>query len=100
MSITSKSVHLAKNDDDLRGRFVAAAAIEGVPDPEWWVDRNLYALVVQNVGTGGNDTVASVYQYAVDTYNPTPRPGANMAAVNDSMLAQAVNAVYVEPVTP
>lgn len=38
-------------------------------------------------------TVADVHAYAVATYQPTPRPGVNPAAVTDTQIAAAVAAV-------
>ena len=38
------------------------------------------------------DKVASVYAYAVATYDPPPTPGANPAAVTDAYIRAAVAA--------
>lgn len=80
----------ARNDGDLLARFVAAAEQAGVPNPQQWTEQNRGALVATPIdGT----TVADVHAYAVATYQPTPRPGVNPAAVTDTQIAAAVAAV-------
>lgn len=91
------SQHIAaRNDDDLAERLVAAAEQAGVPQPAQWVEQHRGRLVSVPIG---DTTVADVHAYAVATYNPTPRPGANPAAVTDAQLAQAVDAVFNPPTT-
>ena len=83
----------ASRDEDLLDRLVSAAAVAGIPQPQVWVQTNARQLAIAPVnGTG--DTVASVYAFAVASYSPTPRPGANPAAVTDQFLSAAVDHIY------
>lgn len=89
------SQHIAaRNDDDLAERLVAAAEQAGIPQPEQWVEQHRGRLV--SVPIGG-ENLADVHAYAVATYSPPPRPGANPAAVTDALIAQAVDAVFNPP---
>lgn len=90
---TLSAISRAAADDDLLERMTAAAAAAGVDDPEGWVQMNARRIAAQPVTEAG-DTVASVYDYAVATYTPTPRPGENPAAVTDDYLRTAVAAVW------
>lgn len=80
----------ARNDQDLRERFVAAAERSGIDAPAHWVDSQMGRLVSADIG--GTST-ADVHAYAVATYEPTPRPGQNAAAVTDPQIEAAVAAV-------
>ena len=80
----------ARNDQDLRARFIAGAEQAGISNAAAWVDAQLGKLVSVDLG---ETTVADVHAYAVATYNPTPRPGVNPAAVTDVQIAQAIAAV-------
>lgn len=94
---TSAQIIAAQSDEDLRRRFVALAAAEGVDSPEHAVASNMHALVAAKI-TAGSDTVASVYDYAAATYVPAPRPGVNPAAVTDAQIIAAI--ALILPVTP
>lgn len=90
---TTKQIGDAARDADLRDRFISQAAALGVVSPEWWVDQNMRALVAADLdGQGANeDSVATVYDYAVQTRPPVPpRPGENPAAVTDTHLESAI----------
>lgn len=80
----------ARNDADLRGRLVAAAEREGIPAAAHWVESQVGQLVAADLG---GTTVADVHAYAVATYEPSPRPGQNPAAVTDAQIEAAVQAV-------
>ena len=80
----------ARNDDDLLTRLIAAAEQAGIPNAQQWAEQHRGALVSTQIG---DTTIADVHAYAVATYNPTPRPGENPAAVTDAQIAQAVQAV-------
>lgn len=80
----------ARNDYDLLARFVGAAEQAGVPSAQMWAEQHRGALVSTQIG---DTTVSDVFAFAVSTYNPTPRPGENPAAVTDAQIAQAVQAV-------
>ena len=90
---TLSAISRAAADDDLLERMTAAAAAAGVDDPEGWVKMNARRIAASPVTEAG-DTVAGVYDYAVATYNPTPRPGENPAVVTDDYLRAAVAAVW------
>lgn len=94
MSVPSlASIIATTNDVDLTERLIAAAVVAGVEgDPHQFVHSNLHSLAVAKVTESG-DTVASVYDYAVATYKPSPRPGENPAAVTDAHLIEAVRQV-------
>lgn len=87
------AISQASKDEDLLDRLISAAAAAGIPQPQVWVQTNARQLAIAPVNEAG-DTVASVYAYAVATYSPTPRPGANPAAVTDQFLSAAVDHIY------
>jgi len=81
----------ARNDNDLLSRLIAAAEQAGIDSPQAWAEANRGALVAAKID--GDTTVADVHAYAVATYEPTPRPGENPAAVTDAQIIEAVEAV-------
>lgn len=81
----------ARNDNDLLARFIAAAEVTGIDNPQGWAEQHRGELVAAKVD--GDHTVSDVHAYAVATYQPTPRPGANPAAVTDNQIMAAVKAV-------
>lgn len=81
----------ARNDADLLSRFVAAAEVAGIDNPQGWAEAHRGELVAAKVE--GDSTVSDVHAYAVATYQPTPRPGANPAAVTDQQIKAAVQKV-------
>lgn len=89
---TSASILAAANDRDLTERMVALASEAGVEYADGFVQQNRHRLAAAQVDENG-DTVASVYEYAVLTYKPTPTPGANLSAVTDDHLRAAIAAL-------
>ena len=87
---TIAQVQTALNDEDLRARILIAAGMTG-RDPGS-VQANLTRLLAAPVTTDG-DTLATVHDYAVATYQPIPRPGANPAAVTDTMILAALDEI-------
>ena len=81
----------ASRDPDLRDRLMSAAAEAGVPNPAAWVEENSRRLAAAPVDEAGSDTIAGVYAYA--KASRPPAPGANPAAVLDSYIRHAVQAV-------
>ena len=81
----------ARNDNDLLARFVAAAEVTGIDNPQGWAEQHRGELVAAKVD--GESAVSDVHAYAVSTYQPTPRPGANPAAVTDDQIKAAVQKV-------
>lgn len=68
---TLTDIVTASQDADLMDRLTAAAAKAKVPgDPRQWALIHAMHLAAQPVTEGG-DTIASVYAYAVATYQPT-----------------------------
>lgn len=84
-------INKAANDGDLLTRFTAAAAKTGIENPQQWVEANRYRLVNQTAAE--DQSISDVYAYAVANYQPTPTPGNNPAAVTDSYIIAAVEAV-------
>jgi len=82
----------ARNDADLLARFVAAAEMEGIDNPQGWAEQHRGELVAAKVDD--DHSVSDVHAYAVSTYQPTPRPGANPAAVTDDQIKAAVQKVH------
>ena len=93
------AISAAAADPDLLARITAAAASAGVTNPQAWAQMNALNVVSQPI-TGEGGTVASVHAYAVATYNPPPRPGANPAAVTDAYIRAAVAAARGPISTP
>lgn len=91
MSTASTAIVAAAQDSDLIERLAAVAAQVGVEgDPRQWAAAHALRLVSEPVG---DSTVAAVYEYAVATYQPTPRPGADTTKVLDAHLVAAVEGV-------
>lgn len=90
--MASTADHIAaRNDTDLRDRFVAAAEQLGISNnAQNWVEQNKGRLVAVDIA---GTTVTDVHAYAVATYVPTPRPGENPAAVTDDHIRAAIEAV-------
>ena len=87
----------ARNDADLLARFVAAAEVAGIDNPQGWAEAHRGELVAARVDN--DHTVSDVHAYAVSTYQPAPRPGANPAAVTDDQIKAAVKAVQEKRAT-
>lgn len=80
----------ARNDNDLLQRLVAAAERAGIPSPQAWAEANRGAIVATQIG---ETTLADVHAYAVASYEPTPRPGADASKITDPQVEAAVAAV-------
>ena len=88
---STTAIVAAAQDSDLIERLAAVAAQVGVEgDPRQWAAAHALRLVSEPVG---DSTVAAVYEYAVATYQPTPRPGADTTKVLDAHLVAAVEGV-------
>ena len=91
MTTSTNAIVAAAQDSDLIERLAAVAAMVGVEgDPRQWAAAHALRLVSEPVG---DSTVAAVYGYAVATYQPTPRPGADTTKVLDAHLVTAVEGV-------
>ena len=99
---TSHQILAASSDKDLEQRFVAIAAVKGIENPRYWVADRMLQLAATVVADG--QTVADVYAYA-DTVRKQrmaelqaelaefENPGKDLAAVTDTYLATAIDAV-------
>ncbi len=98
----SNQILAAAADEDLRQRMVALAAKSGVQAPEQWVDMHRFQLVATDLDGDGaaTDSIATVYDYARVTYQPSPRPGQNLAAVTDSFITSAIERVLAATTKP
>lgn len=90
MSMTSADIIGASRDDDLLARMVALGATLGLSQGEVEAARTRLAAAP---ATDNGDTIASVHAYAVATYQPTPRPGENPAAVTDEHILHALRTI-------
>lgn len=99
---TSNQILAASSDKELEQRFVAIAAAKGIENPRYWVQDRMMQLANAIVADG--QTVADVYAYA-DTVRKQrtaelqaeldglQAPGADLAAVTDTYLATAIDAL-------
>ena len=87
---SSAAIIAASNDSDLLARAVALGATVGLTQAD--VESQRTKLASAPVDSEGN-TVASVYEYALATYTPTPRPGENPAAVTDAHILHALGTI-------
>lgn len=92
MSATSGAIISAARDNDLRERFIALAAAEGIEAPQSFVEARLHILAAAPADADGA-TIAGVYEYAAATYEAAPRPGENPAAVTDAHIRYALSQV-------
>ena len=99
---TSNQILAASSDKDLEQRFTAIAAKKGIPNPKYWVQDRMMQLANAVVQDG--QTIADVYAYAEQQYKTTQAdleaqlaamqaPGRNLAAVTDTHLGAAIDAV-------
>ena len=93
--------HIAARDDiDLVARLIAAAEQAHIPNPDSFVRTNVGKLISTQIGDGS--TITAVHAYASTVYQQAvaalpPKPGANPAAVTDTQLTQAIQAVWGTP---
>lgn len=89
--MASQAQHIAaRNDGDLLVRFVAAAEIAGIPNPQAWAETNRGRLVSQKVNE--SETLSDVHAYAVASYGG--RPGQDASKVTDEHITTVVNTVH------
>ncbi|MBN9607864.1 MAG: hypothetical protein BGO26_06770 [Actinobacteria bacterium 69-20] len=101
MSQTSAALIAAFADNDLYERIVALAATVGVTPDQ--VAQARWQMVIAAANDSGTDTIASVYDYAMETRAQAvaalpPAPGINPGAVTDAHILHALGAVF--PPTP
>lgn len=97
MSVPSAALIAAFADNDLYERIVAVGATLGITPDQ--IAEKRWPLVIAEAQTGGTDTIASVYAYALDVRNQQvaalpPMPGKNPAAVTDDQIRHALGKVF------
>jgi hypothetical protein len=96
--VDTTAQHIAARDDtELISRLVAAAEQAHIPNPERFVWDNRGIIISTDIGEGS--TITTVHAYASTVYEQAvaalpPKPGLNPAAVTDSQLSAALQAVY------
>ena len=100
MTDTTAQHIAARNDEDLKERLVAAAEQAHIDNPQSFVDQNMGKLISTPVE--GESTITTVHAYAADVRRQAleavpPAPGLNPAAVTDTHLATAIQAVWNPP---
>ena len=100
MTDTTAQHIAARNDSDLKARLVAAAEQAHVDNPVSFVEQNMGKLISTPVD--GDTTITTVHAYAADVRRQAldtvpPPPGLNPAAVTDTHLAAAIQAVWAPP---
>lgn len=91
---TSTSILAAKQDPDVFNRLVALGEALGHTQAE--IQTHMTRIVCSPVDDAGN-TVASIFEYARQTYVPVPAPGADEAKLRDDQLVSALKDVLVTP---
>ena len=89
---TSAALIQAASDRNITARLVALGRQGGA------TEQDILDAIPRLVGvavTEAGDTIASVLDYAVTTYEPTPLPGANPAAVTDAYLVAALTSLGI-----
>lgn len=94
---TSQAIISAAKDPDLRERIVAIAAKMKVKNPSYFVDSNLFELASTAVDSSGDNSIATVYEYAnlqhAQALAELIPPGKNPAAVTDAHIEHALTAL-------
>ena len=88
---SSHSLIAAARDADLTARIIALGRAAGHTEQDV---RDAIPVLVGKPADNANATIASVYEYAVATYTPTPRPGENPAAVTDEHILHALGEMF------
>lgn len=92
---TSAAIIAASHDPDLLQRAVALGATIGLTQAD--VEAARTRLAAAPVDPSGENSVASVYEFAEATYEPTPRPGEDPAKVTDAHLLHALGTIKQQP---
>lgn len=97
MAPKSTSIIAAAKDFDLRERAIALASDIGIQSAHSWVDQNLFQLASTPVDSTGENTVASVFEYALAQYEAKKadliEPGKDLSIVTDAHLRFALQAL-------
>ncbi len=97
MADTTAQHIVARNDEDLKERLVAVAEQAQIPNASQFVDMNMGRLVSTPID--GSSTITTVHAYAsqvrAEAVAQLPPPaGKNPAAVTDTQLSAAIQAVW------
>lgn len=84
---SSNAIIEAKNSQELNERIATIGAVLGYSQSE--IEAKKIRILTRTISDDGA-TISSVYEYAANTYNPTPKPGANPAAVTDGYIEKAI----------
>ena len=88
---TSASLIAAARDADLTARIIALGRAARHTEQDV---RDAIPVLVGKPADNATATIASVYEYTVATYDPTPRPGENPAAVTDEHIMHALGQMF------
>ena len=97
----STAQHMAARDDtDLLARLIAAAEQAHIPEAAAFIRISVGNIISTDIGNGS--TITSVYSYSAaaraDAVAALPlKPGLDPAAVTDTQLSQAIQAVWAPP---
>lgn len=99
----SKNLIVSSKDADLKERVTVLAAEMGISNPESWVAANMLTLAATEVD-GESNTVASIYEYAYETYEKAlaalpEKPGKNPGAVTDTHIRHALEKLRAPVIT-
>lgn len=97
MADTTAQHIAARDDQDLVNRLVAAAEQAHIDNPDGFVRQNVGRIISTEISGGA--TITAVHAYASTVYAEAvaalpPKPGLNPAAVTDTQLAEAIQAVW------
>ena len=88
---TSRSLLAAAQDGHLAARIIALGRLHGHTEQSI---RDSLPVIVGAAADAEGATIASVFEYAVATYVPTPAPGENPAAVTDAHILHALEQTF------
>ena len=88
--MTYSSIANIVESASLRRRIVAAAAAEGISNPDLWVSQNIWKIA-------SHEGWASAWDYAVDNYSPdyNPDTGCRPGVISDAMILEAVQQINI-----
>jgi hypothetical protein len=89
------SVVQMASSQSLLSRIIAAAAAEGVAQPQAWAQENVWRIVSS---PGWADAWAYAVDTATDEHNPDT--GKRPTVISDPMILAAVQALAPQPVEP
>lgn len=88
---SSAAIIAASNDSDLLARAVALGATIGLTQAD--VEAQRTKLASAPVDESGENSLASLFEYALATYEPAPRPGEDPSKVTDTHILYALDSI-------